>query len=190
MSAPVKLRNVRLAFNDLHEAVQYQGTGPFRYNGQFLIEKGSDNDKAIWAAIKEATVAEWGKKADAMVESMKGNNNKFCYVSGDNSTYESHKGMMILSSHRRQLDGPPGLVDVDGKTILTPSSGKPYSGCYVYANVDLWAQSGQNSGVRCGLVSVQFFRHGDAFSGARSVNPDDFEDLGDGAAAEEESLVD
>ena len=37
------------------------------------------------------------------------------------------------------------------------------------------------------MLGIQFFRDGDAFSGAGVANPDDFEDLGDGAGAETEA---
>ena len=47
------IKNVRLAFPDVREAVQFQGTGPFNYKATFLVPPGSDADKAILAAIEK-----------------------------------------------------------------------------------------------------------------------------------------
>lgn len=182
----VKLVDVRLSFPDLFEATQYQGAGKFRYNASFLIVPGSENDKKVQAAIKVAALEVWPKKADAMIESFKGNSNKYCYVKGDTKEYEGYKGMLVLASHRQKDAGRPAVFD-QRKNPLGPEDGKPYAGCYVNATVELWAQDGKNPGIRCGLLGVQFARDGDAFSGAGSGSPDDFDDLGEGADAE--SLV-
>ena len=50
---------------------------------------------------------------------------------------------------------------------LVESSGKPYSGCYVNAIIECWAQDNKEFGKRInfGLKGVQFLRDGDAFSG-------------------------
>lgn len=184
--AKVKLNDVRLSFPDLWEATQYEGAGAFRYNASFLIEPGSANDKAVQAAILEAATEKWGKKAAATLESIKGNSNKFCYSKGDAKEYEGYAGMLVLSAHRKQDAGRPMVID-QSKNPLVAADGKPYAGCYVNATVDLWAQEGTHSGMRCGLLGVQFLRDGDAFSGAGAAKIDDFDDLGDGAGAD--SLV-
>jgi Protein of unknown function (DUF2815) len=182
MATSIKLKDVRLSFPDLFEAVQYQGQGAFRYNASFLIVPGSANDKLIQAAIREAAEAEFKGKAAAQLASFKGNSNKMCYVSGDLKEYDGYKGMLVLSAHRRQKDGRPLVID-ERKNVLTEKDAKPYPGCYVNATVDIYAQSGTNSGMRCGLIGVQFARDGDAFSGSRTPTPDDFDAIDDGADA-------
>lgn len=184
--AKVKLVDVRLSFPDLWEATQYEGKGAFRYNASFLIEPGSDNDKKVQAAIQETAEETWKGKASAILESIRGNSNKYCYVKGDVKDYEGYAGMLVLASHRKQEAGRPMVIDGQ-RNPLTAADGKPYSGCYVDATVELWAQDGTHSGMRCGLLGVQFRRDGDAFSGAGAAKIDDFDDLGDGA--HEESLV-
>ncbi len=52
------------------------------------------------------------------------------------------------------------------KTALTEADGRIYAGCYVNFNVDIWAQDGQYTGIRCSLNGVQFVKDGDAFGGA------------------------
>lgn len=206
--ASIQLKNVRLSFPDLFQAVQYQGAGNFRYNASFLIEPGSENDKKVQAAIKEAAAEKLGKKADAFIAANKGNSNKFCYASGDTKDYDGYQGMLVLASHRKQEAGRPLIIGPnhvpkdkqdparqytaprpDGTQflILEAIDGKPYAGCYVNASVDIYAQDGQNAGIRCGLKGVQFAKDGDAFSGSAVAKPDDFEALEEGADAE--SLV-
>lgn len=178
------LSNVRLSFPDLFEATQYQGEGAFRYNATFLVEPGSANDKKIREAIKVAATETWKGKADAIVKSMENNSNKFCYLNGDTKAYDGYEGKMYLSSHRRQVDGAPLVID-QKKSPLTAADGKPYGGCFVNATVDIYAQDGKNSGIRCGLIGVQFANDGDSFSGAARPSADEFEEL----AADEASVV-
>lgn len=59
------------------------------------------------------------------------------------------------------------------------SDGRPYSGCYVNAKVQIWAQKDKYVGVRCTLVSVQFVKDGDAFGGGGPATADGFEAVED-----------
>lgn len=87
--------------------------------------------------------------------------------------------------------GTPYGRDGDGKLVkLTDCDDEitvPYSGCYVNASVEFWAQDGENPGIRCSLRAVQFLRDGDAFAGGSKVAADELDDLAGGADAE--SLV-
>lgn len=184
---------VRLSFPDLFEPTQYQGKGPFRYNAAFIVKPGGENDKRIQAAILAAATETFEKRAATMLEGFKGNTNRMCYTKGDLKEYEGYAGNLVLSGHRGQKQGKPGVFDCtragpDGKPLpLTADSGKPYAGCYVNASVDIYAQSGENQGIRCGLVGVWFAADGDAFSGARTAAPSEFDVVESGANAE--SLV-
>lgn len=183
--AKVILKDVRIAFcQSLFEAEQYQGKGAFRHSSTFLVEPGSANDKAIRKAIAEVAEEKWPKKGAAKVTSYESNSNKFCYMKGDLKEYDGFQGMMALASHRKQGDGRPTILD-QKKNPLQPSDGKPYGGCYVNASVDIYAQDGENAGIRCGLVAVQFARDGDSFGGARQSNGDEFEEIESGADADD-----
>jgi hypothetical protein len=186
MTTKVKLQDVRIAFcSSLFEPEQYQGAGPFRHSATFLVKPGSANDKAIQAAILAEATAKWPKAPQKQIDAIKNNSNKFCYMSGDTKEYAGFEGMMYIAAHRKQTDGAPLIIDRD-KAPLGPNAGRPYGGCYVNAVVEIYAQDGENKGMRCGLTAVQFFRDGDSFGGASKANADDFEDLG---VEEEDSLV-
>lgn len=176
--AEVKLSNVRLSFPDLFVATEFEkGDGKARYNASFLVEPGSPNALAIENAISKVAEEKWPKKGPGKVNEYRGNANKFCYLNGDTKDYDGYKGMMVLSSHRKASDGRPYVVDRN-KQPLTAADGKPYAGCFVNAAVQLWAQDGTNSGIRCSLLGVQFVKDGDAFSGAGRANEGTFDDLG------------
>ncbi|QKM47747.1 hypothetical protein B7760_01771 [Burkholderia glumae] len=187
----VKLTNVRISFIDnLRSAAEYEkGDGKFRYSASFLVEPGSANDKAINDAIKAVAAEGWGKRADAMLESLRGNSNKYCYLDGNTKPYDGYEDMMYITGHRKRDDGRPLLLD----NVADPETGKParlidangdwlpgkegriYAGCYVNATIDIYAQTKTNPGIRCGLQGVQFHAAGDSFSGASRGNEDDFE---------------
>lgn len=200
----VILKDVRIAFcQSLLVPEQYQNKGPYRHSSNLLVAPGSENDKTIWAAIRSAAATVWEKRAEAQIEALKGNSNKFCYMSGDLKDYDGYAGNFYLAAHRKAEDGAPLLMDRDksklirwdgnkdvpildaeGKLQWTPGKeGRIYAGCYVNASVDIYAQSGENSGVRCSLVAIQFNRDGDSFSGASKSTGDEFEDLGSGSDA-------
>lgn len=174
--ARVVLKNVRLSFPVLWEPKEFKaGDGKPRYSATFLVEPGSANDKAIRAAVKTEADAKYGKKADVFLKSIENNSNKFCYLNGDLKEHDGYEGLFYLATHRQATSGAPAIVDRD-KTPLDQNSGKPYGGCYVNASIDIYAQAGENPGIRAGLVAIQFYADGDAFTGSPAT-ADDFDDL-------------
>jgi hypothetical protein len=107
---------------------------------------------------------------------------KCCYVNGDLDSQDEHDGHMVLSAKRAQVKGAPTVID-GKRQNLTPKDGKPYSGCYVNLIADIYAQTGEYEGIRCGLGGVQFHSDGDAFSGGSTPKADDFDEVEDGADA-------
>lgn len=173
----VKLNNVRIAFcSSLFEPEQYKGQGAFRHSSTFLIAPGSENDKVVREAIKLSADSSWDKKAASTLKSIEGNNGKFCYTPGDLKEWEGAQGMMVLTANRKSTDGAPTLLDRD-KTKLTTNTGRLYGGCYVNASVEIYAQTGEYTGMRCGLLGVQFHTDGDSFGGASKAKEDDFDDV-------------
>lgn len=179
--ARVTLQNVRLSFPVLFEAKAFEPGAKPRFDATFLVEPGSANDKKIKAAIDEAAKDAYGAKAAAFLKSFEGNSNKYCYLDGDLKEYDGYEGMMYLACH---ASARPLVIDRD-KTPLTEQDGKPYAGCYVNATVDIYAQTGKYPGIRASFNGVQFASEGDAFGGGARGSLDDFEDLSDGADADD-----
>jgi hypothetical protein len=185
MGTIVQLKNVRIAFiDDLFEPGQFEGQGDFRHTATFIIVPGSDNDKAIQEAINKEALALWGKKAESMMEDIRGNKNKCSYMKNKKDktgeVYEGFENMWALSAVRKQKDGAPlflhNIKDPEtGKAQrLTGKEGIIYAGCHVNSKVEMWAQSGKYSGMRCGLLGVQYHAPGDSFGGASRVSDDGF----------------
>lgn len=98
----------------------------------------------------------------------------------------AHVGKFIIIGDEK---GTPYGRDAEGKLVeLTDCTDEitvPYSGCYVNGSVEFWAQDGDNSGIRCSLRAVQFWRDGDAFAGGSKVGADEMDDIVDGADADD-----
>jgi len=178
----VKLNKVRLSFPQLFEAKQYVSNGvpggKPRFSATFMIEPGDANFKAINAAIDNAAKGKFKDKWEKKLAGLRGNSNKFCFVDGDTKDDERAEGKWILTSHRNEDQGRPGVYDKN-RAPLTAADGKPYAGCYVNAMVEIWAQEGENAGIRCKLLAVQFAGDGEAFGGGRKPKAEDFEVLED-----------
>ena len=158
------LKNVTIAYPQLFEAREFKkGDGRPRWSATFLIEKGSDNDKAIMAAIEAVAKDSFGPKHAQMLKSIEGVKQQMCYIDGDRKG-ESFAGRMVLSCHRQMKtkagdNKPPLVIGRDKQPVVDP--GKVFSGCTVNARVDFWGQTGENPGMRCSFDVVQYVQDGD-----------------------------
>lgn len=102
---------------------------------------------------------------------------------GDLEDYDGYEGMFYISASNSRA---PVLVDrrkgSDGKWLPSPK-GQLYSGCYVNAVINVWAQDNKyGKRLNASIESVQFYRDGDPF-GAKPVDPneafddEDFDDI-------------
>lgn len=171
-------QSVRGAFLNMFEAKTVGGEGEPRYSGAFPIEPGSENAKALAAALVAVAKDKWGAKGDAILKELKAKG-RVCYkeeaLSKDGEVYDGFEGMHSLNASNKAR---PLVVDRD-KTPLTAADGKPYSGSYMYLSLELWAQDNQyGKRINATLKGVQFHKDGDAFGGGAPASADDFEDLG------------
>lgn len=168
----------RLSWNDLFEPTDFQGNKIYQYRATFLIEPGSESDKAIKDAIKQVATEKWKDKAPGILKGMVNNKQVCCYIEGDVTGRSENEGMMVLTSTRPKEDGRPDVRDRNASPLVE-DDGKPYSGCYVMGIVDIWPQDNKfGKGVRAALAGVQFVKDGPAFKKSVKAKDDDFEDLG------------
>lgn len=183
--ADTRLSVVRLAFPNLWVAKEFKvGDGKPRYDASFLIKKGSEQDLAIQAAILAAARETYGEKGEKLAASFKGNSNKYCYIDGDLKDYDGYEGHMVLACHAKAR---PTVVDRD-RTPLTQDDNRVYGGCYVNAIVSIWAQKGENQGIRASFSGIQFVKDGEAFGGAKRVTADAF-DIIEGDEVDTEDML-
>ena len=181
----ITLKNVRLSFPDLFVARPFKPGDAPKFKATFLVPKGSAQDKELNAAIRAVAKEKWGAKADNILKQITNNPNKFCYQDGDNKDYDGYEGHMAFSANNKTR---PTVIDRD-RTPLTEADGRPYAGCFVNAIVELFTYDNSGAGMSASLGGVQFLRDGEAFSGGRPAAADDFEDVSDTGADEEEAFV-
>lgn len=176
------LKNVRLSFPNLFVATT-MGTDAKEkpaFNAAFLIDPTDPQVAELNKAMDAAGREKWGDKAAATLKALRAAD-KVCLRSGDlKAQYQGYEGMLYVSARSAAR---PTVLNSD-KTPLTEQDGKPYSGCYVNAVLDIYAQDNSfGKRINASLMGVQFARDGDAFSGGRPASTDDFDDLSDGAGA-------
>lgn len=183
--AIVKLKNVRISFPNLFEAKAVNGEGEPKFSAAFVIQPGSENAKALSAAIEAVAKEKWGAKAAGILSELKQKGRvafKEAPLSKDGEIYDGFEGMYSLNASNAAR---VAVIDKD-TTPLTPQDGKPYGGCFVDVSVDLWAQDNSwGKRVNAKLRWVQFRGDGDAFSGGAPVSQDEFESIADGATADD-----
>lgn len=176
------LKNVRLAFPQLWTPTQVNGEGKPAFSAAFLLTPGHPDIETMKKAIREVAIGKWGAKAQDILKALIAGD-KVCLHNGDlKSNYDGFAGNQYVSA--RSYVRP--LVIGQDRSPLAEEDGKPYAGCYVNAQVALWAQQ-NNYGKRVNaqLRGVQFLRDGDAFGGGSVAKPDEFDtvdDSADGAA--------
>lgn len=181
----VKLTNVRLTFPSLFEAKTVGGEGDPRFSAAFAIEPGSENDKALEKAVLAVAKEKWKDKAEGILKELRGKG-RVAYrrepLSKDGEVYDGFEDMHSLNASNKAR---PLVIDRD-KSPLTAADGKPYAGCYVNASIDIWAQDNSfGKRINATLSGVQFYKDGDAFGGGRPASPDEFDEITDGADADE-----
>lgn len=180
----IMLKNARLAFPNLFEPVQVNGEGEPRYNATLLLAGDHPQLKELRAKIKAVAADKWHDKGDSTLKSIAAKD-AVCLHDGDTkSQYDGFAGCMFVAA-AAQVNSRPTVIDGQ-RSPVTAKDGKVYAGCYVNASIELWAQDNKwGKRVNAQLRGVQFLRDGDAFSAGRPADSDEFEDVTDGADAED-----
>lgn len=180
----ILLKNVRLAFPNLFEPTTVAGEGKPRYSATLLIPADHPQLKEIKAAQDAIATAKWGAKAAAIVKGLD-KQDKLALHDGDTkSKYDGFPGNFFISA-AAQENAAPTVIDRD-RSPLSARSGRPYAGCFVNASIELWAQD-NNYGQRVNaqLRGIQFYADGDSFSAGRPADADEFEEVTEGAGADD-----
>lgn len=177
------LPNVRVAFPNFWVATAMKEGDKKAFSGSFLMPLDHPIIAVIRAAITAVAAAKWGEGANDILRALIAGD-KVCLHNGDlKSQYDGFSGNLYVSA---RSSGRPLVIGQD-KAMLTEADGKPYSGCFVNAQVALWAQSNSwGKRVNAQLRGVQFLRDGEAFGGGAVATPDEFETV-EGADADGEA---
>jgi hypothetical protein len=180
----ILLKNVRLAFPNLFEPTTVAGEGKPRFSATLLIPADHPQIEEIKAAQLAIATAKWNAKAAAIVKGLD-KQDKLALHDGDTkSKYDGFPGNFFISA-AAQENAAPTVIDRD-RSPLSARSGRPYAGCFVNASIELWAQDNSyGQRVNAQLRGIQFYSDGDSFSAGRPADADEFEEVTEGASAED-----
>lgn len=182
----IMLPDVRLAFPSLFVPTSFQGAdgkaSEPKYKATLLVPKGSKLIKEIEAAVVALATEKWGAKAKTILDSIRGNPNRFCVQDGDLKEYDGFEGHMSVSAGNKVR---PSVID-RGRRPLTNEDGVVYAGCYVNAMIEFFTYETPGKGISASLNGIQFVRDGEAFTGGRPSKPEEFPDLSDQGEEEEQ----
>lgn len=173
----------RSAFVKVNQPERFQGTGKPRYSASIIMEPDSKGVAKIKKAMKAAAADKWGeKKADSMVNGLF-KSNKVALIDGDTKPdVQGFPGNMVIQAHAQENNPPTLVQSVDGENVKLDNATQNviYSGCYVNAIIEIWAQDNQwGKRLNASLAGLQFVAHGEPFSGGRPASSDDFDVIED-----------
>lgn len=197
----IKIVNARLAFPVLFNPEQFQGQGEEMYSCSLLVGPkknvevfvGEPRDGGgityskkigLYDALDQVGQAKWKDKWPAVKKASEAKDLNFLHDGDAKADYAGFAGQWFVSC-RSQAAARPKVVDERGNP-LTQRDGRIYAGCYVIALVELWAQENEfGKRINAQIRGVQFLRDGDAFSGAAPAADDEFDDVSEGADADD-----
>lgn len=181
----IVLKNVRCAFLKVFKAEAVKGSDKKTFGGSFLLDPTDPQVAAINKAINETAKEKWGAKADAILKQMRAADKVCLHDGATKAQYDGFDGMLFVSATSPTR---PLALNRD-KTPVTEEDGTLYSGCYVNASIELWAQDNDfGKRVNAQLGGVQFVRDGDHFGAGSAADENDFDDLGEGADTEDDVI--
>lgn len=169
----VVLNNVRLSYFYGHEPYR-DPDDPTKvsYCSHFIMPPDHPAVQKVIAAQRAAALGLWKDGAQAMLESL-GAQDRLCLHRGDISKpgQEGYKGMLYVSGNSKKR-----FTIVDGdRSPLTAADGRPYSGCWANAIIQVWAMQNKfGKRINAQIAGVQFLRHGESFGGGRVAAPEEF----------------
>lgn len=180
----ILLKDVRLAFPNLFEATTVAGEGKPRYSATLLFPAEHAQHEQIRKIIEAVAREKWKDKAQALLTGLYKTGKVALHDGDEKAQYDGFPGNFFVAA-ASQENAPPTVIDRD-RSPLSRTSGRPYAGCYVNASLEFWAQDNQwGKRINCTLRGVQFYRDGDSFSAGRPADSDEFEDVTEGAGADD-----
>ena len=170
--AKVHLKDVRASFANIFEAKQVQGQGDAKFSCAFIFAKDSPNKQAVVDAMTAAANEKWGAKAGEVLKALKAAD-RLCLHDGDSKPdADAYPGNLFLNASNKTRP----LVIGPQREPLVAADGKPYSGSYVNAIVEIWPQDNQfGKRINASLLGVQFLRDGERLSGGGVAAAEDFQ---------------
>lgn len=183
MSVKIMLNDIRIAFPALWTPRSF-GEGKPAYGGKLIVPPANKRIvKQLDEAMLEAAKGQpkWTNPEKVLAKLVA--DDAVCfrkkeYCDKNDDPYAGFEDTFYLSVRSEKTK--PAVIDRD-KSPLDEASGRPYSGSFVNAHVEIWAQDNKfGRRINATLLGVQFFRDGDSFGGGSRPDVDAFDDLSDG----------
>lgn len=180
----IRLKTKRLAFPALAVPDQI-GDGEPAYGGRLIIDPNDAELKLLEATIEEAAAGQWKDDAKAVLASLYEKDkvalHKTPYKNQAGKVYAGFEGMYNLGMRSASKKPRPSYFDKHGNALVEKAEIERvlYSGCYVHAQVDIWAQDNAwGRRINCTPLGLVFAADGDSFGGgAGPATAGDFSDL-------------
>ena len=175
----IMLKDVRIAFPAIAEK-QAIGDGEPAYGAKFIIVPGSPIVATLDAGMMAVAKEKWKEKGEQVFEFLKSEKKvTFLHEPYRNKKtgvpYLGFENMFSLGA--RNASTQPTVFDKYGKPVTGKEEIKAliYSGCYVNAKIQLWAQDNSyGRRVNASLLGLMFAKDGDAFGGSTPARAEDF----------------
>jgi hypothetical protein len=174
----IMIRNGRLLYGAALFTPQRgpNGEGELKHSATIGFAKDHPVVAEIKAAFQKVATEKWGAKAADVYQMLKAGD-RLCLHDGDaKADKEGYKGNLYISASNKLKP----LV-IDGlKQPIDANSGLVYSGCFVNAEVEIWAQDNKfGKRMNASLRGVQKLRDGPRLSGGGVSSADDYEAIPD-----------
>lgn len=190
-----RLDDVRVDWPELFFGKQFNGTGDFRCGATLILGPDHPQFKQMQHAIETAAREKWKDKWESRLKGARLKDN-VCLRDGDaKAKYDGYVGNFYVTASCKgneveELCAKPPVYDkfrneINPADVRAGKARNPiYRGCYVNALIEVYAMDQYGDQVNAKLVGIQFRRDGDAF-GSAPARADDFEDVTEGADADD-----
>ncbi len=178
----ITLNDVRLAFPVLFTPKAAKAGQKEKFSAAFIFPATHPAVAQLKEAMRKVAQEKWGDKWEDFYKGLAASD-KLAVHDGDiKAQYQGYPGNLYLNASNELRP----LVIGPLREPLVAADGKPYSGCYVNAIVEVWAQQHVEHGKRinASLMGVQFLRDGERLAGGSVAAADDFAAIPAAAAAE------
>ena len=183
MATRIMLKHIVLAFPALAEPQSF-GEGEPAYGAKFPIKPGSEQHKALEAAILAEATEAWKDKAVSVLKMLE-EDGKVAFVKKiyrskkTGEAYQGFEGMHYLST--RNAKTQPTIFNQYGEEITAKGEieRQAFSGAVVNASVEVWAQDNKwGRRINCSLRGVMLTGEGENFGGGSApASADEFASL-------------
>lgn len=181
-AAEVMLNDVRLLYGAALFEPQRgpKGEGDLKFSGTFAFSPTHPAHALIKEAMRVVATEKWKEKAGVIFAELKAGDKLCLHDGAAKASKEGYAGNLYVSASNKMA---PLIID-GNRSPLKATSGRPYSGCYVNAVIELWAQENEwGKRINASLKGVQFLRDGERLSGGGVASADQFQAIPEAAGA-------